>query len=112
LCIRLLSNSEPGRYRTQPQTAPNRHGLQRICIFRSAVTTHPVALTSKRENPAEVNVVTSEQEIEDRYEGRHKLFAFSLPKTHATRLPRINRRKFVVLRYSEVLRVPLFGQCS
>jgi hypothetical protein len=54
--------------------------------------------------------MTSEQEIKDSYEGRHKLFAFSLPETHATRLPRINRRKFVELRNSEVLqRAPIWA---
>jgi hypothetical protein len=56
----------------QWQTAVDRHGFQRVRILRSAVTTHSVRLTLQREDTSEVSVVTSKQEIEDGYEGRHK----------------------------------------
>ncbi len=54
------------------QAALNRHGFQRVRILRSAVATHSVRLTLQREDTTEVSVVTSKEEIEDGYEGRHK----------------------------------------
>jgi len=61
----ISGNSKPGQDRSEWQAALNRHGFQRICKSRAAVTAHPVGLVLQREHTAEVNVVTPKEEIKD-----------------------------------------------
>jgi hypothetical protein len=68
----ISRNSKPSQCRSQWQAALDRHGFQRVRILRTAVTTHLVRLTLQCEHTAEVSVVTSKEEIEHGYDGRHK----------------------------------------
>ena len=84
-CLRFLvpahsmsGNSKPGQDLRGRQAAHNRHGLQRICKFRSAVKAHLICLAFYREHTAEVSVVTPEQELEDSHEERHTTFLYEL----------------------------------
>jgi len=72
LSVYFSGNSKPGVWGRESQAALDRHGFQRVRILRSAVTTHSVRLTLQREDTTEVSVVTSKEEIENGYEGRHK----------------------------------------
>jgi hypothetical protein len=58
-------NSKSGQRWSEWQAALNRHGFQRVCKFRTAVTAHPVGHALQREHAAEVNVVTPKEEIEE-----------------------------------------------
>jgi hypothetical protein len=68
----VSGNSKSGEYRGGWQPMLNRHGFERVCKFGSAVTAHFVALALQCEHAAEVHMVTAKDEIEDRYDGRHK----------------------------------------
>jgi hypothetical protein len=63
--LSISRNSKPGQYRSEWQAALNRHGFQRICKSRAAVTAHSVGLALQREHATEVKVVTPKQEIKD-----------------------------------------------
>src|SRR6185369_3222650 len=67
LCVLILfsisGNSKLGQDRSEWQAALNRHGFQRICKFRAAVTAHLICLAFQREHTAEVNVVTPKKGI-------------------------------------------------
>jgi hypothetical protein len=71
-CVRSLvhalfpSQAIRNRVKTEVWEAVlNRHGFERICKLRTAVTAHPVGLALQCEHTAEVNVVTPKKEIKD-----------------------------------------------
>jgi hypothetical protein len=59
----ISGNSKSGQCRSEWQAALNRHGFQRVCKFRTAVTAHPVGLALHCEHTAEVNVAAPKEEI-------------------------------------------------
>ena len=61
----ISGNSKPGLYGDEWEAALNRHGLERICKLRTAVTADLVRFSLQCEHTAEVNVVTPKQEIKN-----------------------------------------------
>ena len=74
-CVRFLLHAlfPLRQFETELRQMLNRHGLERICKLRTAVTAHPVGLALQCEHTAEENVVTPKEEIKDSYEDRHRL---------------------------------------
>ncbi len=90
----ISGNSKPGQHGSEWQTVLNRHGLERICKPRTAVTAHPVGLALQREDTTKARVVTSKEEIKDNYEDCHNSPLRLLRLLIARFLASVERRRF------------------